>query len=57
METNQIKLLSALAKKLKAENNNKAKAVASLQSAKILGKDGKFTKPYRNLEKVILSAQ
>jgi hypothetical protein len=57
MESNQIKLLSALAKKLKFENNDKVKAVASLQSAKILDKDGKFTKPYRNLEKVILSAK
>ena len=57
MESNQIKLLSALAKKLKFENNDKVKAVASLQSAKILDKDGKFTKPYRNLEKVILSTK
>lgn len=57
MESNQIKLLSALAKKLKFENNDKEKAVASLQSAKILDKDGKFTKPYRNLEKVILSTK
>lgn len=55
MESNQIKLLSALAKKLKSEEKNKAKALTSLQSAKILDKNGRFTKPYKNLEKVVLS--
>jgi len=57
MESNQIKLLSALAKKLKSEKKDKTKAVASLQSAKILDKNGSFTKQYRNLEKVVLSTQ
>jgi len=56
MESNQIKLLSALAKKLKSEEKNKAKALTSLQAAKILDKKGRFTKPYRNLEKVVLSS-
>jgi hypothetical protein len=57
MESIQIKLLYALAKKLKSQENNKAKALISLQSAKILDKNGRFTKPYQNLEKVVLSTQ
>jgi hypothetical protein len=57
MESIQIKLLYALAKKLKSQENNKAKALISLQSAKILDKNGRFTKPYRNLEKVVLSTK
>lgn len=55
MESNQIKLLSALAKKLKGENKDKEKAIASLQSAKILDRKGDFTKQYSNLEKIVVS--
>jgi len=57
MESNQIKLLYELAKKLKSQENDKAKALTSLQSAKILDKRGRFTKPYRNLEKVVLKTK
>ncbi|MFZ1456578.1 MAG: hypothetical protein WAT46_11100 [Saprospiraceae bacterium] len=57
MESNQIKLLSALAKKLKGENKDKEKAIASLQSAKILDRKGDFTKQYSNLEKIVVSTQ
>ena len=55
MESNQIKLLSALAKKLKGENKDKEKAIASLQSAKILDRKGDFTKQYSNVEKIVVS--
>jgi hypothetical protein len=57
MESNQIKLLYKLAKKLKSQENDKTKALSSLQSAKILDKNGRFTKPYRNLEKVVLKTK
>lgn len=57
METNQIKLLSALAKKLKSERRDKEKAIASLQKAKILNSKGDFNKNYSNLEKIIVSNQ
>ncbi len=55
MESNQIKLLIALAKRIKSEKKDRSQAIASLQSAKILDKDESFTKPYRNLEKAVLS--
>ncbi len=57
MESNQLKLLSALAKRLKVEKKDKETAIASLQSAKILDKNGSFTKQYSNLEKIAVSTQ
>lgn len=54
METNQVKLLTSLAKKIKTEKKDRAKVVASLQSAKILTKNEKFTNKYSNLNKVVL---
>lgn len=54
METNQVKLLASLAKKIKTEKKDRAKVVASLQSAKILTKNEKFTNKYSNLNKVVL---
>lgn len=53
METNQLKLLNSLAKKMKSQKRDRAKIVASLQSAKILTKNENFTKHYSNLKKVV----
>lgn len=53
MSNSQAKLLSDLAKKLKSEPKNKAKIVATLQSANILTKSGKFSKHYANLGKAV----
>ena len=54
MEANQVKLLGSLAKKIKSENKNRDKVVASLQSAKILTKQENLTGKYSNLSKVVL---
>ena len=54
MEKDQLKLLIQLAKSLKAEKKDKASALASLHSAKILTKKGNFTSHYSHLEKVVL---
>lgn len=52
MESKQIELLTILAKKIKTQRKVRTKIVASLQSAKILTKNGKFTAHYRTLNKV-----
>lgn len=52
METNQVKLLISLAKKIRIQNKDKTQAVASLHSAGILTKRGNFTSHYGNLKKV-----
>lgn len=52
MAENQIKLLTALAVRIKKEKRDKATALATLQAAKILNKDGEFTKHYPALKKV-----
>jgi hypothetical protein len=57
METNQIKLLTSLAKTIKAEKKDRVKVVASLQSAKILTKSENFTAHYSNLAKVVTSTK
>lgn len=57
MEEKQIKLLKALAKKIKSEKRNRVVAVASLQSAKILTKDENFTGHLKNLDKVFATAE
>jgi hypothetical protein len=57
MKTNQIKLLTSLAKEIKTENKDKAKALATLQSAKILTKKGNFSKKYSNLNRIVVSAK
>lgn len=57
MESNQIKLLSTLAKKIKSEKKDRAKIVITLKSAKIITKDGNFTKHYSNLKKVVSIAE
>ena len=53
MEANQVKLLGILAKNLKAQKKDKAQVIASLQSAKILTKQGNFTGTYSNLSRVV----
>lgn len=52
MEENQIKLLATLAKKIKSEEKDRTKVLASLQSAKILTKGGNFTRHFKNLNKL-----
>lgn len=52
METNQMKLLKSLARKVGAQRRDRAKVVASLHSAGILTKQGNFTSHYGNLKKV-----
>ncbi|MCF8373945.1 MAG: hypothetical protein K9H64_20140 [Bacteroidales bacterium] len=57
METNQVKLLTTLARKIKSEKKDRTKVVASLQSAKILTKSENFTVHYKNLNKVFAVAK
>ena len=51
----QIKLLTSLAKEVKAEKKNRTAAVATLQSAKILTKGENLTGNYSHLKKVVVS--
>jgi hypothetical protein len=53
METNQIKLLEALAKAIKSEKKNRSEIVLTLKSAKIINSKENFTKHYSNLGKVV----
>ncbi len=55
METNQIKLLTSLAKKIEREKKEKSQIILTFQSAKILTKSGNFTSHYSNLKKVVVS--
>ncbi len=57
MEEKQIKLLKALAKKIKSEKREREDVVVSLQSAKILTKDENFTGHFKNLKKVFATAE
>lgn len=57
MATDQIKLLSSLAKEIKKEKKDRDKVVAVLQSAKILTKQENFTGNYNNLERVVLPSK
>ncbi len=52
MATKQVKLLAALAKRIKSEEKDKARVIATLQSAKILTKEKNFTGHLKNLNKV-----
>jgi hypothetical protein len=52
MESKQIVLLTALAKKASSEKKDKKRVVATLQSAKILTKNGNFTSYFSNLNRV-----
>lgn len=51
METKQVKLLAALAKRIKSEQKDKVRVISSLQSAKILTKQEIFTDHLKNLNK------
>ena len=53
MEANQIKLLESLAKKIKSQSRDKSAAIASLHAAKILTKNGEFSKNYPNLKRAV----
>ena len=57
MEEKQIKLLKVLAKKIKSEKKERTIIVASLQSAKILTKNEKFTGHLKNLDKVFAETE
>lgn len=49
----QTSLLLALAKKLKKETTSKELAIKSLSSAGIVTKEGKMTKSFPNLERIM----
>lgn len=53
MDKEQASALLNLAKKLKKETTSKEAAIKSLSSAGILTKDGKLTKPYSKLNRLI----
>lgn len=55
MENDQIKLLKALAKNIKAEKKDRVKVIKSLQSAGILTKNENFTAAYSNLGRVVIN--
>lgn len=57
MEEKQIKLLKALAKKIKSEKKERTIVIASLQSAKILTKGENFTGHLKSLDKVFAEAE
>jgi len=52
MKSDQVKLLISLAKEIKTERKDKNKIVFTLQSAKILTKQGNFTRKFSNLKRV-----
>lgn len=53
MQDKQIKLLKDLGNRLLKEKRSPEESLLSLQEAKILDKQGNFTRPYRNLAKLI----
>lgn len=55
MKSNQIQLLESLAREIKSEKKEKGKVIATLQSAKILTKNGNFTGKFSNLSRVAAS--
>lgn len=57
MDEKQIKLLKALAKKIKSEKRERKVVISSLQSAKILTKEENFTGHYKNLDKIFASTE
>lgn len=57
MEEKQIKLLIALAKKIKSEKKERTIVIASLQSARILTKGENFTGHLKNLDRVFATAE
>jgi N-glycosylase/DNA lyase len=57
MEEKQMKLLNALAKKIKSRKRERSVVVVSLQSANILTKKENFTGHLKNLDKVFATAE
>lgn len=57
MESNQVKLLALLAKKIRSEKKDKTKIVGTLKSAKILTNSGNFTNHYPNLKKLVSASK
>ncbi|HNY62885.1 MAG TPA: hypothetical protein PLH70_04205 [Bacteroidales bacterium] len=57
METNQIKLLNSLAKEIKTKKKDKTGIIITLQSAKILTKQGNFTGKFNNLNRIVITAK
>ncbi len=57
MKKEQTSLLLALAKKLKKEETSKESAMESLNLAGIITKNGKLTKSFPNLERVLSFAE
>ncbi len=57
MNKTQPSLLLALAKKLKKENTSKDLAIKSLSSAGIVTKEGKLTKSFPNLDRILSVAE
>ena len=55
MESNQVKLLASLAKRIEKEKKERKQVVSTLQSAKILTKSENFTGNYSNLKKAVVS--
>ena len=53
IDREQIKLLEALAEKLKQDTLTPEKALNNLKSAGILDENGEFTEPYSNLKEII----
>lgn len=53
MNKSQTSLLLDLAKRLKNESRSKEHAIKSLNSAGIVTKEGKITKSFPNLERVL----
>ncbi len=53
MEKEQISLLLALAKRLRKEENSEKLALERLNSAGILTKEGRVTKSFPNLQRVL----
>ena len=53
MNKSQTTLLKALAKKLKEKETSKESAIKSLSSASIVTIEGKITKSFPNLERII----
>ncbi len=54
MENKQEKLLASLAKEIREEKKDRAKVMATLQSAKILTRNGNLSGTYKNLNRVIV---
>ena len=53
----QTSLLLALAKKLEKKQTSKESAIKSLNSAGIITKEGKITKAFPNLERILSVAK